>query len=135
MAWVNGQYYKTKLELQEEAYLRSEAFAKDHPDLKPKRKRQPTPDSAFPEKAAMKNRIAELSRKAAGLEDEVAQLKRQIMYLQIERSILRDEQSGAKASAVPKEMLGRLIRLCHPDRHDGSAAATEATQWLLKQRT
>lgn len=33
------------------------------------------------------------------------------------------------------EHLPRLIQLCHPDRHDGSAAATAVTQWLLELRT
>ena len=32
------------------------------------------------------------------------------------------------------EMLRRLVRLCHPDRHDGSEAANVATAWLLAQR-
>ena len=32
------------------------------------------------------------------------------------------------------EMLRRLVRLCHPDRHDGSEAANKATAWLLAQR-
>ena len=27
-----------------------------------------------------------------------------------------------------------LIQLCHPDRHNGSAASTRATQWLLDLR-
>lgn len=31
--------------------------------------------------------------------------------------------------------LRQLIQLCHPDRHDGSRTATEATQWLLAQRS
>lgn len=38
------------------------------------------------------------------------------------------------APAIPPDMLARLIRLCHPDRHGGSEAATVATQWLLEQR-
>jgi hypothetical protein len=37
-------------------------------------------------------------------------------------------------SHIPDEILARLVRLCHPDRHGGSAAANEATAWLLKQR-
>jgi chromosome segregation ATPase len=41
-------------------------------------------------------------------------------------------QSGK--TAIPADMLGRLIRLAHPDKHGNSTAATEATQWLLKQR-
>ena len=28
----------------------------------------------------------------------------------------------------------QLLQLCHPDRHGGSAAATEATRWLLEIR-
>lgn len=36
--------------------------------------------------------------------------------------------------AIPGDMLARLIRLCHPDKHGGSEAANVATAWLLKQR-
>lgn len=47
-------------------------------------------------------------------------------------------QSTAKprpsAGAIDKEMLRRLIQLCHPDKHGGSVAATTATQWLLSQK-
>jgi len=32
------------------------------------------------------------------------------------------------------EMLPRLLRLAHPDRHGNSEMSTKATQWLLKQR-
>lgn len=35
---------------------------------------------------------------------------------------------------IEKEMLRRLIQLCHPDKHNGSVAANTATQWLLKQK-
>jgi hypothetical protein len=28
----------------------------------------------------------------------------------------------------------QLLQLCHPDKHSGSAAATDATRWLLEQR-
>lgn len=35
---------------------------------------------------------------------------------------------------IPADVLRRLLLLCHPDRHGGSAAATEATRWLLEQR-
>jgi len=33
-----------------------------------------------------------------------------------------------------KEMLPRLIRLCHPDRHGNSEASNAATQFLLTLR-
>ena len=36
--------------------------------------------------------------------------------------------------SIPPDMLDRLIRLCHPDRHGNSAASNEATAWLLSQR-
>ena len=35
---------------------------------------------------------------------------------------------------IPDIILKDLIRLCHPDMHNGSKKATETTQWLLKQR-
>ncbi len=43
-------------------------------------------------------------------------------------------QSVQTRSAIPSDMLRRLLMLCHPDKHDGSAASTAATQWLLEQR-
>ena len=33
------------------------------------------------------------------------------------------------------EMLRRLLMLCHPDKHNNSKAANEATQYLLKLRS
>lgn len=35
---------------------------------------------------------------------------------------------------IPDDILARLIRLCHPDKHKNSVASTEATQWLLRVR-
>lgn len=52
---------------------------------------------------------------------EAARLRRRLM--QAERQ-----------SAIPGDMLKRLIALAHPDKHGNSKIATEATQWLLKQR-
>lgn len=42
--------------------------------------------------------------------------------------------AGVEASRPPKELLKRLIQLCHPDKHDGSKTATEVTQFLLSLR-
>ena len=39
-----------------------------------------------------------------------------------------------RQTTIEPDMLGRLIRLCHPDRHGGSESSVKATQWLLKQR-
>ena len=41
--------------------------------------------------------------------------------------------SGTEANIEP-DMLNRLIRLTHPDRHGNSQASNEATAWLLAQR-
>ena len=38
------------------------------------------------------------------------------------------------ASAIPPEQWRRLVQLVHPDKHGGSAAAAEATRWLLENR-
>ena len=38
-----------------------------------------------------------------------------------------------QVSLDPKRV-EQLIRLCHPDKHQNSRAATEMTQWLLGQR-
>jgi hypothetical protein len=35
---------------------------------------------------------------------------------------------------ISKDMMQRLIFLCHPDKHNNSQASTLATEWLLKQR-
>ena len=44
---------------------------------------------------------------------------------------LRDLKTGG---AVPPEQWRRLVQLTHPDKHGGSAAAVEATRWLLENR-
>jgi len=37
-------------------------------------------------------------------------------------------------TSFTKEMWRRFTQLCHPDKHEGSVAATEATRWLLENR-
>lgn len=67
--------------------------------------------------------------------ETAAQLRSELREAIEEAAELRARlQSLERQSSIPGEMLGRLIRLCHPDRHAGSEAATLATQWLLKQR-
>jgi len=36
--------------------------------------------------------------------------------------------------SVAPQRIEQLIRLCHPDKHDGHSVATEVTQWLLSMR-
>lgn len=35
---------------------------------------------------------------------------------------------------IPPELLNRLIRLCHPDKHKNSETSNDVTKWLLEQR-
>lgn len=62
------------------------------------------------------------------------------LHIQLDRALteaatLRRQVARLEARAgIPPEVLARLIRLCHPDRHQGSEAATKATQWLLSRR-
>jgi hypothetical protein len=50
------------------------------------------------------------------------------------RRLLAEVLAARQAPAIEPDMLARLIRLCHPDKHNGSEAATVATQWLLARR-
>jgi hypothetical protein len=38
------------------------------------------------------------------------------------------------SSSIPKQLLPKLIMLCHPDKHNGSKMSVEVTQQLLKLR-
>lgn len=40
----------------------------------------------------------------------------------------------AKAAPIPADMLKRILYLVHPDKHNGSEAATVATRYLLALR-
>lgn len=42
--------------------------------------------------------------------------------------------SGLSGRGIPPEQWRRLVQLAHPDRHGNSAAAQEATRWLLENR-
>ncbi len=74
--------------------------------------------------------------------DSKAKADRQADNLQIrldralvENAVLHSRLARLEAgSGIPPEMLARLIRLAHPDRHQGSEVATKATQWLLSIR-
>jgi hypothetical protein len=45
-----------------------------------------------------------------------------------------EQQTQAPASPLSREILTKLIRLCHPDRHGNSTMSNEVTRWLLEQR-
>lgn len=63
--------------------------------------------------------------------DRLAQLTAELAETRAERDrlrlrVLKLERAGTPRP-IPSEMLRRLLRLCHPDRHDGSGAANMAT--------
>lgn len=68
----------------------------------------------------------EVQRERAELQRELQELK-----LMGERLFWRAEPENP---GIHNDMLSRLIRLCHPDRHGNSEASNEATAWLLSQR-
>lgn len=68
---------------------------------------------------------------SSGTSDELLRLQDENSAL---RQMLACQVAVQRQPAIEPEMLGRLIRLCHPDRHQGSEAANIATAWLLEQR-
>lgn len=50
------------------------------------------------------------------------------------RRLLSEVLAERKSAAIEPEMLSRRIRLCHPDKHNGSEASNTATAFLLAQR-
>jgi hypothetical protein len=70
--------------------------------------------------------------------DKALQLQREVNDLHLQVALLRCQLSVARPSPqqppFDAEMLRRLIRLCHPDLHNGSEPATIATKYLLSLR-
>ena len=46
----------------------------------------------------------------------------------------RGLREGRAERAIDLPRVRTLLQLCHPDKHSGSRAATETTQWLLEMR-
>jgi hypothetical protein len=82
------------------------------------------------------NRILEAS--ADSLRRIRMQLDRDLSAMKTQNSLLwsmNDELGKRKhGGSIPGDMLARLIRLAHPDKHSNSPASNEATSWLLAQR-
>lgn len=70
-----------------------------------------------------------------GLAAEVRRLRDEVARLEQDNLQLRDALT--RRTPPPTDLHSRLddlIQLCHPDRHDNSARANEATRWLLMMR-
>jgi len=82
--------------------------------------------------------LREAALKIEQYRTEIATLDGRNTYLESQIRRLRG-LSGAGASGAARqdlddEMINTMIRLSHPDKHDGSVAATRATQALLQIR-
>jgi hypothetical protein len=62
-----------------------------------------------------------------------AALAQRVRELERENRLLREQMRNRQPGACFDLALCRLaLQLCHPDRHDGSRASTEATRRLLE---
>jgi hypothetical protein len=99
--------------------------------------------AAHPERYPNRRQFAELPRPApvegVDYRAENAFLQHKITELMLLTQLMKNhitqlEQKQVSAPPFDADMLGRLIRLCHPDRHNNSEASNLATQYLLKLR-
>lgn len=55
--------------------------------------------------------------------------------LKAERATAAFRRLRDRPDDMSLDRVTQLIKLCHPDRHANSEAATDATRWLLETRT
>lgn len=70
-----------------------------------------------------------LRRQREELEEELDVLAAEVKRLG--KTAKANQRTGKGLSQV---QITSLLKLCHPDRHNNSAASTAATKWLLAQR-
>jgi hypothetical protein len=66
------------------------------------------------------------------LKIEMYRLRQQLLYAQKKLQLM---ETSYNTLTIPDDMLARLIRLVHPDRHENSAQSNQVTAWLLLQRS
>ena len=103
----------------------------------------PSPDAelkrAQAELASVRLDLARQQQLARDATAKLAELERARDVLQIERDQWKRRyhavlgRSGAR-SAIPPDILRRLLWLCHPDRQGENEDANLTTAWLLSQR-
>ena len=86
---------------------------------------------------------------ALALAAELAKVREELQRERVLGAHWREQAAGVRASweqhaerllnglsggGVPPDQWRRLVQLVHPDKHAGSAAAMEATRWLLENR-
>jgi len=111
--------------------------------------------SAEMDRDAEKRHVAELKARIDELDQEVAFYQRRqntseyTLRLEAENNRLKSDvqmlkarlatsegyhRRGIGAAHFGHEIWRRLVQLCHPDKHNGSKASTEATRWLMENR-
>ena len=83
----------------------------------------------------MQERVRFLKDVNLRLRDDLQRLEKELSTLRFTASRLRDATPASAEAVIAPQMLARLVRLCHPDKHNNSPASNEATAWLLGQRT
>lgn len=83
----------------------------------------------------MQDRVRFLTDANLRLRDDQQRLQEELSSLRFTVSQLRDATPVSAEAVIAPQMLARLVRLCHPDRHNNSPASNEATAWLLGRRT
>lgn len=102
-----------------------------------------TLDEALAENQALRlqsaraDRDAEAKRKVKELEARVSFLEGQLILADMRIKAMKTfapQLDGQPPTSIPDDVLNNLIRLAHPDKHNGSPVANKATAWLLEQR-
>jgi hypothetical protein len=79
-----------------------------------------------------------MQEQARAFQAEHQRLRQHVVSLEIENQALNrrpvNADSTPSVAAITSDRWKQLIKLVHPDKHDGSRAATEATQYLLSLR-
>lgn len=57
-----------------------------------------------------------------------------VLHLEARLSLAEMMNSPRLAGGLSQDIWRRLVQLCHPDKHNGSKASTEATRWLMENR-
>jgi DNA repair exonuclease SbcCD ATPase subunit len=74
------------------------------------------------------------------LEEETRKLRGKIICMEAKLNLAEAHiatmsiERPSYFSGLTHEIWRRLVQLCHPDRHNGSQASTEATRWLMENR-
>jgi len=82
----------------------------------------------------LQNTLEQTQTDDSPLKKELEVATKKIKSLERKIKTLTKKTKTTPKSQIPADLLKTLIFLVHPDKHDNSPAATEATQFLLSLR-